>query len=320
VAYLLCRVVDNIEDTKQPFPWQKQRYAQFIQLLDAPHTAHNVLAEWESYKWPGITEDERQMMTCDSGLQLWEIYAMMPQNIGASIKRWSSAMARGMARTSDPDQGDFFIERNNIRMPATYAHYNEYCFYVAGTVGHMISDLAIKTYRINGATAKAIAHDSEYCGRALQKTNIVKDFVNDLERGVSYLPDEWLREIDYSPTYLAGAPVFWKRKVLLDVVAELNASANFVMSLPQTAVGLRKAGLLMMMPAYETILLAAQRLPSLFTPEHVVKISRLTMGQCVLRARKIATEDSAIRKYTTEMSARIEQILATQTVSGDRHR
>jgi farnesyl-diphosphate farnesyltransferase len=317
VAYLICRVVDNIEDTQQPFSWQKKRYAEFAGLLDAPYLADRVLAGWESCNWPGLSDDERRMMTREHGLMLWDIYAQMPHTACESIKRWTSTMAEGMARSSDPNAGDFFRERNGVRLPATYLDYNKYCFYVAGTVGRMISDLAAESYGINGAAAKKLARDSECCGRALQKTNIIKDFAKDLARGVSYLPEEWLREIDYSPLHLAGAPAFWKRKVLLDVVAELDGSANFVMALPQSAVGLRKASLLMMMPAYETILLAAQQLPHLFTPEHAVKISRPTLGQCVRRARKIAIDNTAVRNYAKEISANIEQTLATQASSTD---
>ncbi len=313
VAYLICRVTDNIEDTLHPFSWQKKRYAEFARLLDAPHTAESVLAEWETYDWPGLTGEERRMMAREKGLLLWEIYASLPHVVYDVIKRWTSIMAQGMARTNDPAETGFFVERNGIRMPASYLGYYQYCFYVAGTVGRMISDLAVETYSINGEIAKTLACSSEYCGRALQKTNIIKDFARDLGRGVSYLPDEWLQEVDYAPLHLAGAPAFWKRKVLLDILAELDASVNYVLALPQTAVGLRKAGLLMMMPAYETILQAAQRLSLLFTPDHVVKISRVTMGRCVLQARKIATDNSAIRAYVTEMSAKVGKSLDEQS-------
>ena len=40
VAYLLCRVVDNIEDCGHPYAWQQQRYAEFLFLLREPHHAH----------------------------------------------------------------------------------------------------------------------------------------------------------------------------------------------------------------------------------------------------------------------------------------
>lgn len=309
LAYLICRVVDNIEDTHQPFSWKVQRYQEFDGLLDAPHSAERVLAAWEALDWPGLTHDERRMMARKNGLRLWDIYAAMPHAVCASIQRWTRRMAEGMARTNDPERGDFFTRHNGVRLPATYTDYDAYCFYVAGTVGRMITELAVEAYGIGEPLALQMGHDSEACGRALQKTNIVKDFAADLKRDIAYLPDEWLREIDYSPLYLAGAPASWKSKVLLDVAAELDASVNYVVALPQAAAGLRRAGLLMMMPAYETILLAAQRLPALFTPEHAVKISRATLGQCVLRARNIAADNAAIHTYAQDMSARIERKL-----------
>lgn len=313
-AYLICRVVDNIEDTQHPYSWQKQRYDEFLQLLAAPQTATDVLVGWESHDWPGLSKDEQQMMSRQGGLMLWDIMAQLPPGVYASIRRWTETMAKGMARASDPAATDFFAERNGIRLPASIADYNKYCFYVAGTVGRMISDLAAHVYALNAATAKSLSRDSEACGRALQKTNIVKDFSKDLERRFCYLPEEWLQEIDYAPLYLAGAPANWKSKVLLDVVAELDASVDYVLAVPQTAVGLRKAGLLMMMPAYETILQAAQRLTTLFTPEHAVKISRVTLGQCVMSARKIAPDDAAIRLYASEMSSKVQQTLQKRVI------
>ena len=33
-AYLICRVVDNIEDCNQPFAWKWQRFQQFHRLID----------------------------------------------------------------------------------------------------------------------------------------------------------------------------------------------------------------------------------------------------------------------------------------------
>ena len=103
--------------------------------------------------------------------------------------------------------------------------------------------------------------------------------------------------------------------VLLNVLQELESSVSYVLALPQNAVGYRKAGLLMMLPALETILLAAQRLPDLFTPRHAVKISRTKMGQCVLRSRRMAADNWAIRSYVGEMSLQIRSQLDLVTSS-----
>ena len=50
----------------------------------------------------------------------------------------------------------------------------------AGTVGHLATELVILQYQLSDDVAQRSAHAAEACGRALQKTNIVKDFAEDL--------------------------------------------------------------------------------------------------------------------------------------------
>ena len=121
-----------------------------------------------------------------------------------------------------------------------------------------------------------------------------------------------MREVEYAPFALKDVPFWWKEKVLLDVLAELDESVNYVVNLPKTAVGYRKAGLLMMLPAYQTLLLAAERYQTLFTPDHAVKISRGAMGKCLIQAQIMATNDESIRTYGQELSQQIRNALHSE--------
>lgn len=311
VAYLICRVVDNIEDCVVPYSSKQARFAEFASLLSNPENAGTVLGKWELAEWTGLIPDEIEMMTIEKGLMLWQIYARIPQAYQASIHKWAGTMASGMAIVTNLDDNSLFTTHQNIRLPQTAVAYDRYCFYVAGTVGRMITELAITYYNIDHDAGIRLLTYSEVCGRALQKTNIVKDFAKDLARGDSFLPDEWMQEVDYAPFSLKDVPFWWKKKVLLDVLAELDESVNYVVNLPKTAVGYRKAGLLMMLPAYQTILLAAERYETLFTPDHAVKISRTTMGKCLIQAQVMATNDESIRTYGQELAQQIRNTLST---------
>jgi farnesyl-diphosphate farnesyltransferase len=138
----------------------------------------------------------------------------------------------------------------------------------------------------------------EACGRGLQKTNIVKDFADDLSRGVCYLPDEWMQEIMYSPLTLSGAPLSWKQNVLNDVMDELRDFFSYILTLPYQAKGYRLASLLCVLPACQTILKAACNQDKLFTLEHNIKISRVTFYRCISDAKSMATSNEAIMKYS----------------------
>jgi farnesyl-diphosphate farnesyltransferase len=203
----------------------------------------------------------------------------------------------------------YFVIRDGVALPATGAAYNEYCYYVAGTVGHMITELAIDHYRLNDQVAERLRATSESCGRALQKTNIIKDFVEDLRRGVCYLPEQWLKEENYRPLSLAGASLAWKGKVLADVLRELAQSVTYLVALPYKAAGLRLAALLMMLPAYQTLFLAARRRGALFTAGHQIKISRPQMAQCISHSHALAGDNKAIQKYASTVEGRILSLM-----------
>ena len=304
-AYLLCRVLDNIEDCTQPMSWRRQRFDEFLHLLREPDHASEIVARWEVENWPGLTRDEERMMTLDGGLPLWRIYADLPMAASKSIQRWAATMARGMSDIEDPTQAPRLKQHEEKQVLETPADYNQYCFVVAGTVGHMATELAIQRYDLPQDVSMKLIDNCEACGRALQKTNIIKDFAKDLERGVSFIPDTWLAQADYRPLELAGASKSWQRMVLSDVLTELRNGTDYATALPYYARGYRMAALLCLLPAYETIYLAAQRQERLFTARHEVKISRIKMAQCKRRAKAMLGDNDAIIQYSHVIEAAI---------------
>jgi farnesyl-diphosphate farnesyltransferase len=295
-AYLLCRALDNIEDCTQPLTWQKARFAEFSRLLIEPEDAMEVVAGWEEEAWPGLSAEEQSLMTLEGGLPLWLIYAGFPERTRSIISSWILIMARGMEQVLDPTQQSPVVVHDNVRLLTTAQAYNEYCYSVAGTVGGLGTELVIDHYGLPETLRHRLLAGSEACGRALQKTNILKDFVKDLERQICYLPHEWLREINHSPLELAGAPVGWIQALLGDILGELRNATSYVLDVPRHAGGYRISCLMCLLPAYETIFHAAQRQADLFTSGHQIKIARATMLQCIHNAVSMATDDTAIRR------------------------
>jgi farnesyl-diphosphate farnesyltransferase len=308
-AYLICRVVDNIEDCSQPLEWKRLRFAEFKELLNEPSEDKEILSTWEKEDWPGLTPDERCMMSLEGGLPLWQIYAQIPEIPRAVIGRWSSEMARGMECAEDTDREPLFVTQGEVRLLARVQDYNQYCYFVAGTVGHMITDLVIDHYCLESDTANPLQDHCEACGRGLQKTNIVKDFADDLSRGVCYLPDEWMQETMYSPLTLSGAPLSWKQNVLNDVMDELRDFFSYILALPYQAKGYRLASLLCVLPACQTILKAASNQDKLFTSEHDIKISRVTFYKCIHDAKSMALSNEAITKYRENIEEQFGKML-----------
>jgi phytoene/squalene synthetase len=309
IAYLLCRVVDNIEDCGRPTTWQDERFSEFSHLLRDPHDAGDVLPQWEREEWPALTEQERRLMSATDGIALWQMYAQMPHTVQDRVCHWTSVMAQGMGQLSDPEQRPFSVQRKGIEVLETAADYDDYCFYVAGTVGHLATELVVRQYQFPEDIAQAMQPYAEACGRSLQKTNIVKDFAEDLARGMCYLPDAWLKTVDYAPLDLRGAAAHWTAMVLVDVLDELRKATDYLVALPYSAPGYRRASLLCLLTSYHTIYLAAQRREILFTPEHKIKISRVTMAQCVVDSQVMLYDNESIRRYGQRLEIKIHRQL-----------
>ena len=309
-AYLICRVVDNIEDCTQPFAWKQQRFGEFHRLIEEPAGAPQILAVWSQESWPGLTQDELAMMGHGHGLMLWEIYAQIPERSRASIRRWASEMADGMLRVEDPDQHPLLEDRGGVRVLAAESDYNAYCFYVAGTVGHMATELVVVHYGLADDVAARLSASCEACGRGLQKTNILKDFAKDLGRGYLLSAVHLASRSRFAPLSLAGAPVQWKKKVIDDVVRELHDATEYVLALPYHAAGYRMASLMSLLPAYQTLLLAAKQHAILFTSEHHVKISRPTLAKCQGVAHSMLTDNEAVRRYRLRLEGEIAAAMA----------
>jgi farnesyl-diphosphate farnesyltransferase len=312
-AYLICRVVDNIEDCKQPFEWKQNRFAEFSQLIQKPASAANILAIWEQESWPGLTDNEQQLMGLQDGAMLWHIYARIPTDSRNIIARWTSTMAQGMSQIEDPAQTPQLVQRNGLQILANENDYDRYCYFVAGTVGYMATGLVVNHYGLTEEINMRLTDNSEACGRALQKTNIVKDFPKDLARGICYLPYEWMEEVENTPLSLVGASTSWRQKVIENVLDELDRSMEYIMDLPYRARGYRMASLLCFLPAYQTILLAAQRHKTLFTVDHHIKISRETMAQCIHDAQAMVTDNEAIQQYNQRLRSAIDHEFARST-------
>jgi farnesyl-diphosphate farnesyltransferase len=300
-AYLICRVVDNIEDCSQSFHWKKERFSEFLALLENPSQAMQVLSIWKSEDWPGLTQNEKHLMVSNEGFSLWQLYARFPNETREIISTWTQEMVQGMLLIENQVQNPSMSDRIPVRIIRNEEDYDRYCYYVAGTVGHLATRLAIGYYQINDGGARRLLDNCESCGRGLQKTNIVKDFVNDLERGICYLPDKWLSEVDYAPLFLEGALPSFKRKVLENVLSELQSSTDYVLALPVHATGYRMASLLCLFPAYQTILLAAQQRDKLFTSDHSIKISRQTMSECIQDAQRMIVDNNGIHRYSEQL-------------------
>lgn len=179
LAYLLCRVVDTIEDSKWPNPeLQSQAFGLFEEfLLRKPS-----LSQFEGFQslFPKDIPSAEYELVQDS-YQLFLRYHMLPGEIRNCLQNPILSMSRGMK---------FFVFRDLKKLKlSNLLEVNQYCFFVAGVVGEMLTNLVAKIPSSSKAPPVLSLTDAYHFALFLQKVNILKDKKSDEESGRFLVPE-----------------------------------------------------------------------------------------------------------------------------------
>ena len=172
VFYLVLRGLDTVEDDMEAF---KDNNTEKLRLLHSFH-AFLDLPDW---RMTGVGEgDEKYLL--ENFFHVNAVFQELHATDRAVIADVCRRMGDGMADFSGKDlrEGTPTIEA-----------YNLYCHYVAGLVGEGLSQL----FSAHGDEDASVAADlvlSDDMGRFLQKTNIIRDYLEDLVDGRAFWPKE----------------------------------------------------------------------------------------------------------------------------------
>lgn len=172
LSYLLCRLLDTVEDA----PWentesQSQAYAHFLQFLEQMPDEGS-LRLWIASFPAHLPEGERHLIA-EAGGCFGRFHALSP-GIRAKMRGPILNMYRGMRFFSERKRGE------GIRL-GSLREVNQYCFFVAGVVGELLTSLW------SGASGLAVSAgqtlDAHHFGLFLQKVNLLKDQREDERQG-----------------------------------------------------------------------------------------------------------------------------------------
>ena len=179
-AYLLCRIVDTIEDEIALDSEQKREYCQkFIDIMRDRGNAKKFSRSLAPLLSNQTIPAEHELIR-----HIPRVVAITHQFEPAQYEALSCCvqiMASGMPR---------FQSQNLKHGLATMDDMSCYCYFVAGCVGEMLTKLFCH-YSTEIATHQDHLKDLGVSfGQGLQMTNILKDIWDDYERGVCWLPQE----------------------------------------------------------------------------------------------------------------------------------
>ena len=179
-AYLLCRIADTIEDEPALSAAETRAFLQqFTAVVAGSGEAALLASELEQRLSERSLPEERDLVSNMERIIRMTERLEEPQR--AAIQRCLDLMCYGMPH---------FQRTASLRGLARSSDLDDYCYYVAGVVGEMLTELFC-AYSRDIAQQRAALHDlAASFAQGLQMTNILKDLWEDRSRGVCWLPQE----------------------------------------------------------------------------------------------------------------------------------
>lgn len=293
-SYLLCRIADTIEDAADLTSEDK---AGLLGLFrDALDDGGPDIARLQEVFQRRRTDEERLAADADRVLREFRRLSTEEQ---AAIRPWVQEMANGMAEFAGPSRGDATGDLHAIR---SVADLDRYCYYVAGTVGHLLTELfRLHVPAITGELHARLERLATSFGLGLQLTNIVKDVADDRTRGWSFVPQDLCERAGIRPDELQDpAHAEQAHEVMVSLIEKakrhLGDALEYCVTLPAAAYRIRIFCLTSLYFAVRTLRLA-ERDPGLLDPAHKVKITRPEVYRTLAATYFVAPCNALVRTY-----------------------
>ena len=192
VSYLLCRVADTVEDAGHiPPETQSTLLRTYDRALDPDDDLDIAAFERAIEPWLPEDGDEDWRVVANASRVVRAFEALAPDARRAvldPIRELVSGMALFVERHADTD---------GLRIE-TVEELEEYCWYAAGTVGTLVTNLLARDAAPE-RVRELREHDRAF-SLLLQLVNVAKDVSDDYrEENNVYLPAAWLREAGVDP-------------------------------------------------------------------------------------------------------------------------
>ncbi len=193
-SYIICRFLDTIEDAKNLTVSKKHEALDLAIKSIRNYKNIDEAAHSESYftelSKTIQSDKEWDIVLLKNSKKIFESLFTFPENIIEIIQTWTIEMAEGMKKYAfGEDKPEVSLKNKD--------EFEEYTYYVAGTVGKLLSDLYTqKNYYMSEKTEKILKENDIQFGKALQYVNILKDSREDIEEERCFIPLSLLEKYD----------------------------------------------------------------------------------------------------------------------------
>jgi len=287
-GYLLCRITDTIEDEPILTPAQKTEFSQLFTRVVQGEASPEIFSQ---QLFPLLSDtvlpaEKALIFNTPTVIRLTHSFTPSQQ---AALSRCVRIMAEGMVT---------FQQNNNINGLKDLTEMNRYCYYVAGVVGEMLTQLFCDY------SPKIAEHQIELqklavsFGQGLQMTNILKDIWSDFKRGACWLPQDIFKENGFdlkklSPEHYNEAFGKGLSQLLGITHSHLYNALQYILLIPRNEQGIRRFCLWALGMAVLTLRRIQRHLD--FSDSQQVKISRRSVKATVLISNIAAHSDLSLR-------------------------
>jgi farnesyl-diphosphate farnesyltransferase len=185
-AYLLCRLADTIEDdTTMDGATKAECIAEFLAVVRARADAGEFAARLAPLLATDTPEAERELIR--GAPIVLRITRTFTDNQQRAISHCVERMGQGMAE---------FQRHKTLDGLPSLIDLDRYCYFVAGIVGEMLTDLFCEYCPTLGPRRNEMMALAVCFGQGLQMTNILKDVWEDREANTCWLPQSVFCDLD----------------------------------------------------------------------------------------------------------------------------
>ena len=287
-AYLLCRIVDTIEDEAQLEAPRKSYFCQeFLKTLESGRNTEQFAGQLGACLSDQTPAAEHELIR--NVPRVVRITRSFSATQRETLYDCVRTMANGMTQ---------FQLRKDKQGLQTLDDLDLYCYYVAGVVGQMLTRLFCQHSPEVAKNQRDLMALAVSFGQGLQMTNILKDVWEDHQLGACWLPRQVFAEVGVDLRDLASAAKQEEfqcglQRLIAVAHGHLKNALAYTMLIPEHEVGIRNFCLWAVGFAVLTLRKINGNLG--YTEGEQVKISRLSVKGTVAVSRLTAQHDNLLK-------------------------
>lgn len=300
-AYLLCRIVDTVEDDNGLSSEQTRKFAEmFIQVVSGEIAAEIFAKElFPLLSAHTIPAEQDLIKNTPAVIRVTHSFNSTQRK---ALERCVRIMGQGMADYQDSE---------SLAGLKDLVALDRYCYHVAGVVGEMLTELFCDYSAEINRNKPTLMKLAVSFGQGLQMTNILKDIWEDRKRGACWLPQDIFREKGFDLNDLQPGCTDLRFNEGLGVLigiakAHLRNALTYTCMIPSKEKGIRRFCLWALGMAVLTLNKINQNRS--FMEGTQVKISRRSVKATVLITSALASQDWALQKIFTLASRQLPEV------------